>query len=233
MKKFSRLVFVFAIFLGACSPAATQPSAANPTPISEAALQATAAILSQQTLQSMPTATAAPSNTPVVTTPTNTAIQATPTETQNPILLTLTATLGTGTVAPGTEAAAGTVIPGDATVTPANGTPSNTPNPLVSSTPSTPHPQFYGTLPPNLPYGNILLTNQAEAEVYISLRCVTANGNVTILEYPVKKMTDVDAPVGKYTYVAWVGGREFTGAFSLSGEKTLKIDFFKTRVTVK
>ncbi|MBK8784041.1 MAG: hypothetical protein IPO22_20130 [Anaerolineales bacterium] len=234
MKKLLALVFVLGFSLSACIPAAFQSSADNPTPISEVALQATAAILSQQTLQSLPTATTAPSNTPVVTTPTNTPTQATPTETQNPILLTLTATLGTGTVTPGTEAAAGTVIPGASTTTgttSANDTPSNTPNPLTPTT--TPHPQFYGTLPPNLPYGNIILTNQAEAEVYISLRCVTANGNVTILEYPVKKAIDVEAPVGKYTYVAWVGGREFTGAFSLSEEKMLKIDFFKNKITVK
>jgi hypothetical protein len=43
----------------------------------------------------------------------------------------------------------------------------------------------------------------------------------------------VEAPIGKYTYVAWVGGREFTGAFSLSNDKAVKIDFFKSRVAIK
>ncbi len=230
MKKIIVLVIVLSALLSACLPAAFQSQAANPTPISEAALQATAAILSQQTLQALPTETAVPSNTPVLLTPTNTLVPSTPTETQNPILLTLTATLGTGTVTAGTEAAGDSVTTSNGTIQ-APVISSVTPNPLTPST--TPHPQFYGTLPPDVPSGVIILTNKAEAEVYISLRCVTGNGNVTILEYPVKKYLDVEAPVGKYTYVAWVGGREFTGAFSLSNEKALKIEFFKNRITIK
>lgn len=227
MKKIIALVILLSTLLSACLPAAFQPQAANPTPVSEVVLQATAAILAQQTIQALPTNTALPSNTPVVTTPTNTPTQATATETQNPILLTLTATLGTGTVAPGT------FVAGVSTATTGVGTlqASNTPNPLTPST--TPHPQFYGTLPPAVPYNYIVLTNKAEVEVYISLRCETPSGSVTILEYPVKKLIEVEAPVGQYTYVAWVGGRQFTGAFALSKDKAIKIDFFKSRVAIK
>lgn len=228
MKKIVALVIVFGLSLSACMPATFQSQATNPTPISEAALQATAALLAQQTLQALPTDTSVPSNTPVVTTPTNTLTPATPTETQNPILLTLTATLGTGTVAPGTEAVVGTEATGGSNTT---STPRNTPNPLTPTT--TPHPQFYGTLPPAVPYNYIVLTNKAEVDVYISLRCETSNGSVTILEYPVKKLIEVEAPVGQYTYVAWVGGRQFTGAFSLSKDKAIKIDFFKNRIAIK
>lgn len=230
MNKIFALVIVLGLLLSACMPAIFQTQADNPTPIPEVALQATAAILSQQTLQAIPTQTAAPSKTPVVTTPTKTATQPTPTETQNPILLTLTATLGTGTVPPGTEVV-GTITATTNGTLPATAASSVTPNPLTPTI--EPHPQFYGTLPPDIAYGLIILTNKAEADVYISLRCVTGNGNVTILEYPVKKSIDVEAPIGKYTYVAWVGGREFTGAFSLSNDKAVKIDFFKSRVAIK
>ncbi len=229
MKKIFILVVLLGLSLSACVPDALQPQAANPTPISEVVLQATAAVLSQQTLQALPTATTAPSNTPVVSTPTSTPTQATPTETQNPILLTLTATLGTGTVAPGTELA-GIPTTASGTLQAANAA-SLTPNPLTPST--TLHPQFYGTLPPAVPYNYIVLTNKAGADVYISLRCETASGNVTILEYPVKKLVEVEAPVGQYTYVAWVGGRQFTGAFALTKDKAIRIDFFKSRIAIK
>lgn len=224
MKKTFAMIIMLGFSLSACMPAVFQSQPASPTPFPEAALQATAALLSQQTLQALPTPTSAPSNTPVVTTPTNTPTQATPTETQNPILLTLTATLGTGTVPPETEIAASNGTPQTTTV-------GVTQNSLVG--PTTPQPQFFGTLPPDIPYGSIVLTNKAEVEVYISLRCETSKGNVTILEYPVKKYVDAEAPIGHYTYVAWVGGREFTGAFSLSDTHIVKIDFFKNKITIK
>lgn len=230
MKKIIILVTVLGVSLSACIPAVFQSQATNPTPISDEDLRATAAILSQQTLQSiLPTETIAPSNTPVVKTPTNTPTQATPTETQNPVLLTLTATLGTGTVTAGTEAAgSSSVVAG---TQPFTTTPSATPNPLTQTT--TPHPQFYGTLPPDLPFGFIYLVNKAKVEVYISLRCVTKDDYVTILEYPVKKTVKAKAPAGNYTYVAWVGGREFTGSFSLSTEQDLTINIFKDRIAIK
>src|SRR5688572_21712071 len=93
MKKMFFLITSLGLLMSACLPASLQPDAASPAPISEADLQATAAVLSQQTLQALPTFTVPPSNTPVVTTPT--ATQATPTETQDPAALTLTATLNT------------------------------------------------------------------------------------------------------------------------------------------
>lgn len=228
MKKIIALVIMFGFMLSACMPAAAQTQAANPTPISDEVLQATAALFVQQTLEAFPTQTAAPSNTPVITTPTNTATLATPTETQNPVLLTLTATLGTGTVTPGTDTAG--ILPITGTGTPQITSASNTPNPLTPS--AAPQPQFFGTLPPELPYSLVVLTNKADVDVYISLRCETSKGNVTILEYPVKKYVDVEAPVGSYTYVAWVGGRQFTGAFFLGQGDILKIDFFKNRITI-
>ncbi|MCQ3937076.1 MAG: hypothetical protein DPW18_08530 [Chloroflexi bacterium] len=229
MKKLLITVLLTSLVLSACLPAATQ-GAGSPTPLSEADLQGTAAVLSQQTLQALPSATPVPSETPVVFTPTSTEVPATPTETQNPLLLTLTATLGTGTIAPenltgtaGVSALVGTL--------PFTGTPGSTLNPLTQTT--TPHPQFYGTLPPDLPYGVINLFNKSHVDAYISLRCVTKEGYVTILEYPVNRQVKAKAPAGKYTYVAWVGGRQFTGSFSLAKDDELLITLFKDKITIK
>ncbi len=227
MKKTYVIVAALSLALGACLPAFPQVREATPTPLSQAGLEATAAVLSQQTLQALPTPTLAPSQTPIVLTPTHTMAPETATETQNPILLTLTATLGTGT--PATD---GTADPSAAAGTlPLTGTPGGIVNPLTPA--KTPQPLFHGTLPPDVSSGTILLVNKAQAEAYISLRCVTENGNVTILEYPVKKFVTATAPSGKYTYVAWVGGRQFTGSFSLSKDGELIINLFKDKITIQ
>lgn len=222
MKRILFLSIALSLMVGACLPALPQ-SQENPTPISETDLQATAAVLSQQTLQALPTDTSAPSKTPVVVTPSLTATQPTPTETVNPVLLTLTATLLAGTPTLGTETAiTGTVQSATETVL-AN----------ASATQGTPLPLSYGTLPPNLPYGTIDLFNKSHVEVYISLRCVTKDGYVTILEYPVKQNFKVSAPAGRYTYIAWVGGRQFDGSFTMDNDGFVTITFFKERVNVK
>jgi hypothetical protein len=105
MKKMLVMIVMLGFTLSACLPAFTQPQAdSSPAPISEADLRATAEILSQQTLQALPTMPPPPSETPVIVTETETPILETATETPNPVLLTLTATLGTGTVAAGEQA---------------------------------------------------------------------------------------------------------------------------------
>jgi hypothetical protein len=228
MKKIPVMVVLLALALGACLPSAPQTAANTPTPISAEALQATAAILAQQTLESLPTETALPTETPVVVTATETSIPETATETANPVLLTLTGTLGTGTPEGGAQAQA-TLEP--STLIAATLTTNAASNPLTPTT--TPQPLAYGTLPPAIPSGTILIQNKAEAEAYISLRCVTASGLVSILEYPVKKLVESNAPAGKYTYVAWVGGRQFTGSFSLSKDGVLTITLLRDRITIK
>ncbi|HAX71784.1 MAG TPA: hypothetical protein DCY14_19375 [Anaerolineae bacterium] len=225
MKRLFITILVVSAMLSACLPALPQSEAISNTPTAflEADLQATAAVYSQQTLQALPTATFVPSETPVILEPTGTSIPVTPTETQNPFLLTLTATLGTGTVNPESSSVAGTL--------PFTQTPSVTANPLTPS--ATPAALFYGTLPPNLPSGVVNLFNKSNADAYISLRCVTKEGYVTILEYPVKKQVKASAPAGKYTYVAWVGGRQFTGGFSLGAGDELLITLLKDKITIK
>lgn len=229
MKKMFFLLAALCFTLSACMFSATpQPQAVAPDPLSEADIQATVAFQVEQTLQSLPTLTLAPSNTPVVITvtsaPTQTAPSATPTETQNPTLLTLTATLGTGTVVVGTV---GTL--------PFTATPSLTPNAAFSVTPTgTNHYQYYGTMPPNLPFGHISMLNKSKTEVYISLQCTTPDGYVTVIEYPVgKERINAKAPAGKYIYVAWVGGQKIIGNFKLDKIQDLLITIYKDRVEIK
>lgn len=223
MKKMFVLMIVLGLTLSACLPAAAQPETATLSPNSAPDIQATVAISVQQTLQSLPTPTLVPSNTPVLVTATQTATQPTPTETQNPILLTLTATLGAdkpATNAPGTLPSTATSI---VNVNPAFS---------VTST-ETPHWQYYGTMPPYLAYSKITLNNKSKSEVYISLQCTTSEGYKTIIEYPVSGQIEANAPVGKYVYVAWVGGRKMTGKFILDSDKDLTINIFKDRLEIK
>jgi hypothetical protein len=230
MRKIFVLLTAFCFLLSACLPAALQPQeAASPVPLSDADIQATVAAQVGQTLQSLPTSTLAPSNTPVVMTATSTPTKetaVTPTETQNPTLLTLTATLGTGTV---------TLTAGTAGTLPFTTTPSLTPNPAFSVTPSgTLHYQYYGTMPPNLPSGSIALINMSKAEAYISLQCTTREGYVTIIEYPVGGSTvNTSAPAGRYIYVAWIGGRKFSGNFKLGKFQDLTLRMYKDRIEIK
>ncbi len=222
MKKVLFLVIVISLSLSACLPAFLQPQAtptASPAPISVEDLQATATILAQGSLQSLPTLILAPSETPVAVTATNMSTEEVPTETQNPILLTLTATLGAGVALP----ANGTATSTAASTLTANSTP----------TIGTPLPLHSGTMPPNLPFGKITLINRSKVEVYISLRCVTKDGYVTIIEYPVGGMIKANAPAGKYTYVVWVGGRQILGNFALGKDQNLTIKIFKDRVEIK
>ncbi|MBL8064035.1 MAG: hypothetical protein JNK32_13485 [Anaerolineales bacterium] len=220
MRKSLLSLLVLSFLLSACGaiPGLSQPQASVPTPISQSDLQATSAVFVQQTLNAQPTATAFPTETPVIVTTTHTpsvtATQPTPTETGIPALETLTATLNAPTGTAGTDVA---VIVGT----------------LPATSTIEAQPLAYGTLPPNLPYGTVNLFNKSHVDVYISLRCVTKEGYVTLLEYPVKQNFKVSAPAGKYTYVAWVGGRQFDGSFSLDSDGFMTITFFKDRINVK
>jgi cytoskeletal protein RodZ len=182
----------------------------------------------------MPSATPQPTNTPVVinetatASPTVTPTVSIETATPNQTLTTETVTTSTGTLATlaatitATQLAAGSLT---ATVT-------STPNAGGAAT-ETLHPRFYGTLPPNLPYNGIELLNKSKAEAYISLQATTSDGYTTILEYPVGKLFSIQAPVGKYKYVAWVGGNKIMGSFVLDGFNELRITIFKDRIEIK
>jgi hypothetical protein len=90
----------------------------------------------------------------------------------------------------------------------------------------------YGTLPPAVPFRHITLVNKANAEAYISLH-VDLDGSNTVIEYPVQGRIKIEAPVGFYTYVTWVGGRKMVGEFKLHNNEDLTITLFKDKVVIK
>jgi hypothetical protein len=226
MRKIFFLFTALCFSLSACIPAVFQPQATSPAPVFPD-IQATVAIQVEQTVQSLPSPTLAPSNTPVVITATSAPTQAQPTSTStatpNPILPTSTSTLaGTGTVVMTT----GTVstLPFTATSDPA-----------IGATPTgTAHFQYYGTMPPDVPSGNISLFNMSNRDGYISMQCTTTEGYSTVVEYPVGGSTvNAKVPAGQYFYVAWVGGKQFTGSFKLGKSQDRKILMYKDRIEVK
>ena len=91
----------------------------------------------------------------------------------------------------------------------------------------------YGTLPPAVPYSQITLINKANTEAYISLQVTMPNGEYSIIEYPVEGRVKIQAPVGSYLYVTWVGGRKMVGEFRLRNNDDLSITLFKDHVVIK
>ncbi|HEU0295051.1 MAG TPA: LysM peptidoglycan-binding domain-containing protein [Anaerolineales bacterium] len=95
-----------------------------------------------------------------------------------------------------------------------------------------PVPLSYGTVPANTPKGVIKLSNRAKAEVYVSFQGTTSDGSRIIKEYPVSGSKTVKIPAGRYSYVAWVGGTQFTGEFKLGATTDVTITFYIDRVVV-
>lgn len=221
MKKKLHLFIILGLLLSACLPDFLQPDAtsASPTPLSETDLQSTAAVLSDLTLQALPTPTVAPSQTPVVRTATN-SVDSSEEPPSGP---------ASGATLPlATASSAATQL-----ITSLAATSPNTPPGFAPTPTETLHPRFYGTLPPNLPSGKIILVNKSKKEVYISLQCTTKDGYMSILEYPVPHQVETRAPAGKYLYVAWVGGKKLTGNFSLGAQGEIRITIFKDSIGIK
>lgn len=230
MKKIVILSIAIGLLISSCLPA---PATNIPAPSVD--LDATAAVFVQQTLQALPSITTAPTNTPVIVVDTATlSPSATPTaqtETSTP-----NQTLTTGTITATGTPATSTLTSTSATQTAITSTATASFTPIPNGMPratETLHSRFYGTLPPNLPYNSIELVNKSKAEAYISLQVTTPDGYKTILEYPVGGLFSVQAPVGKYKYVAWVGGKQIIGAFSLDKNNDLRITIYKDRVEIK
>jgi hypothetical protein len=101
------------------------------------------------------------------------------------------------------------------------------------TTTHTPAVLTYGTLPPAVPFASITLVNRAKTQAYISLQVTTAQGGPTIMEYPVHGRIEIEAPVGQYLYVAWVGGRKMVGEFRLRQEDDLEILLYRDRIEIK
>ena len=216
-----RAVFSIALILltAACLP--LTPAPPLPTPIVDNAGTADAMLKTAvaQTLAVLPT------HTPVLAVSSATA-SSTPTPELPPSeTVTMTATLAA--VDPAQAAATGTFEAITSTPVPATF--------LVGSatTTHTPAVLTYGTLPPAVPFSNITLVNRAKTQAYISLQVVTKEGGPTIMEYPVHGKIEIQAPVGQYLYVAWVGGRKMVGEFRLHQEDDLEILLYRDRIEIK
>lgn len=207
MKKLLLPVLGLSLLLNACMPAFLEQTV-NPAPSAVAA--SPTAIPASSTPVILPSATPLPTHTPQ---PTSTLLP--PTATASPTAVPLTATT-TGTVT---------------TATPGPGTPSLTYTPVTYT--ATLGFQSYGTLPPLVPSGKIMLSNRSHAQAYISLQCINKEGTLSIMEFPVSKYTEVKVPSGKCDYVAWVGGRQFTGKFTLDTGGQRTITLYKNRIKIK
>ena len=216
MKRTVALVLGMGLLLSACIP--TLPQLQPPTEAPVIDMQATDAAMAQtqaaETLNALPTSTLEPAT----DTPEPTA-----TDTELP---TATATV-TETLTPNPN-----VTPTQTNTATVTGTPP-TATQFAATATETLHPRFFGTLPPTIPYGKVKLVNKSKAEAYISLQCTTIDGYTTILEYPVYGRMKVSAPAGKYTYVAWVGGRQYQGSFSLGKGGEVEITIGKGKITVQ
>jgi len=210
MKRTAVLASAAVFLLSACIPTLPQLQPPSEAPVVD--VQATEAAMVEthaaETLNALPT----PTLEPATDTPEPTA-----TDTESPTA---------------TEAATETLTPDpNITVTETGTLPTATQ--LIANATETLHPRFFGTQPPAIPYGKVGLVNKSKAEAYISLQCTTVDGYKTIIEYPVTGRFKVSAPAGKYTYVAWVGGREFLGAFHLGKGDEIEILIEKDKITVR
>jgi hypothetical protein len=226
MKKPLFVVVMLGMTLSACLPAFLQQQPAVIQQAPQADVQATAAMMgatmAAQTIAALPTPTlviAKPSATVTQTEPPSPSATLDPNQAITGTAQTASAAAVTGTLPTPSAITAGptsTLIFVSGVITPTE----------------TLHPRYYGTLPPQLPYGFVLVANESKAEAYISLQCTTSNGKVTIIEFPVKKSYGVDAPAGSYIYVAWVGGKKMSGSFKLDNGQDLTITLYKNRIDV-
>jgi hypothetical protein len=214
------LASMFALLLSACSqlPGFGSTPAAGPT-LDATSVFGTAVA---KTLTAQPTLPSV-SVTDTATPPVMPADTETPFATWTPFAtftlppnLTTTPASATGPV--NTAAAATstpTLVPGQVTASPTNG--------ILK----------YGTQPPQVAFNRITLSNRAKAEAYISLQVTMPDGKFSILEYPVQGTFKIEAPVGYYVYVAWVGGRKMVGKFMLTSKDEILITLYKNRVVIK
>ena len=239
-------VLIVALILGACTPGLS--------PVSNQASQATSVAQARteaaQTLALLPTLTMPPTNTALPTQPptqTSTATVAPPTATST-VAASATATLTTGTPAsatatiPASATATATIPTTTGTLATATSTVTGTPptaTKTATGTPPTPTAtdlmvtRVYGTQPPYVEYGRIELVNQSKTQVYISFQCTTHDGYQVIEEYPVEGTLKVSVAAGRCSYVAWIGGKQFTGEFGLKPFEELTFTFKKTGITIE
>jgi hypothetical protein len=218
MKKFAVLALLCALVLGACQ-AINFPTSPAPSVDVQGTTNALVQTANAQTLAAQPSPTTAPPTatvTPILAEPSATATVPTPT-------LDLFASTVTATSVTATSGLTSAVTP-TVTATTASGQGTE----IATMTIRT-----YGTLPPqNRPFTQVTIFNRAKTECYISLQIETDQG-YTIIEYPVEKMVRVNIPTGNYTYVVWVGGRQFVGYFHAPQGIEPVITIYRDKVVIK
>ena len=106
---------------------------------------------------------------------------------------------------------------------------------VVATTTSAQEPQKFSDnseIPKNAAYATVWLINKSETEVYISLSTSRADGSNGLNEFPVNNRLSVEIPTGWVDYVAYVGGRKFTGGFLLKEGTQHTITFNRSKVVV-
>lgn len=232
------LGLICALSLGACQGIFTPTPPSGPTVdvagTSDALFKTAVAL----------TLTAQPSVTETVSVPTPTASSTAVVAVASPTLLATDTAIPTS--APSTENTATLAAPSDNSATATGNFPTATSGvvsgaPVGTSTPTsgqvtaiwTLAVRKYGTLPPAVPFTAITLVNKANAEAYISLQVTMPDGKYSVIEYPVKGSVKIQAPVGSYLYVAWVGGNKMVGNFRLHQDDDLSILLYKDKVVLK
>jgi hypothetical protein len=212
MKKIIFSILVLTLVTVACSTSDFLPTVIPPTSTRD--IRQPDKALTQQAALAMPTIVPVTETFTSTIAPPEATATDTSTSTSEP---NLTATPATSTSAPVSSISTTPTL----ITTSQAGTPTLTPTLGVLT---------YGTLPPAVPFSKVTLINKSRAQAYISLQNYPANGNATILEYPVGKRVEVKAPLGNYIFVAWVGGRKMTGSFVLHSGNEITITMYKDKV---
>lgn len=223
MKKI--LIFALTMFFTISCSILGGGQSSIPTIDTQATIDAKVRQSQAQTQAAQPTPTTIPPTetvTPVVissstSTPASEVVADTPTSTPLPNLTSTPATATAGTLSPTFTAGVTQPAssPGAATLTPTLG--------ILT----------YGTLPPAVPYTSVKIFNKSKAQAYISLQNDSIGRPDTVIEYPVEKEVRVQAPLGYYVYVVWVGGRQIVGEFVLNEGDDLTITIYKDKVVVE
>ena len=228
------LVSILALLSGACSqiPGLTPTPGTGPTISPDDQFKTAIA----QTLTAQPPAASAtaPAASDTATSPA--VATETPSASATPVISNTDASAATQTPTQIIDLSA-TSVTGTANVPTATGGPANlTPTSTLAAGQVTPiwtlAIRTYGTLPPAVPYSNVTLVNRARTEAYISLQVTMPDGRYSIIEYPVEGRVTIQAPVGSYLYVAWVGGRKMVGEFRLRNDDDMTITLYRDRVVV-
>ena len=216
------LGLILGFIIGACSqlPGFTPTPGSGPNVDSTATSGALFNTAVAQTLTAQPTFTSVPV-TPTAVIPVASATLP-PTDAPTTPATDMTTTPFTATSVPMTA----TLVPSNVTATPTLVAGQITPIWTLAV-------RTYGTLPPAVPFSQVTLVNKADAEAYISLQVTMADGTHSILEYPVEGRVTVQAPVGSYLYVTWVGGNKIVGNFRLHNNDDLSITIYKDKVVIK